>query len=97
LIETLLEETIKAYELNAALLAILRPPVKEETLISSKGIPIEVAKEGTKYSVASVFAFMLAVGLAHFMLVVGGFTGENGYAKLELVQRWYAELMTSFQ
>ncbi|KAI0755069.1 hypothetical protein C8Q80DRAFT_408474 [Daedaleopsis nitida] len=36
----------------------------------------------------SVIAFIAAVSIAHFVLVVGGFTGAKGYAKLEALQQW---------
>ncbi|KAJ7828542.1 hypothetical protein B0H14DRAFT_2811717, partial [Mycena olivaceomarginata] len=34
------------------------------------------------YSLASVSAVVIAVCAAHFLLTVGGFTGEKGYEKL---------------
>jgi hypothetical protein len=37
---------------------------------------------------------MLAVGLAHFIIVVGGFSGSKGYAKLEAVQAWVATVFS---
>jgi len=89
--EALLDEAIKAYELTAAIFASLRSPsnaVKEANWVPST--------EST-YSVSSVVAFMLAVGLAHFILVVGGFTGGRGYAKLELALGWCTELISWLQ
>ena len=54
--------------------------------------PIVVAQnEGTTektYSLSSILAVVLAMSLAHFALVVGGFTGEKGYAKFQAVQQW---------
>ena len=40
------------------------------------------------YRATSVIAFIVAVSIAHFVLVVGGFTGAKGYAKLEALQQW---------
>ena len=39
-------------------------------------------------SVSSVLMIMLAVGLAHFIIVVGGLSGSRGYEKLESVRTW---------
>lgn len=41
------------------------------------------------YNLSSVIAVVAALSLAHFIMVVGGFTGERGYAKLEAVQQWF--------
>ena len=41
-----------------------------------------------------VVAFIAAFGIAHFTLVVGGFTGARGYAKLEVVQEWLHGLLS---
>lgn len=67
-------------------------PVVESALpvLHSKS---EVVYEADEKSVAaprtfplsSVIAFILALCLSHFILVIGGFTGEKGYAKLESV------------
>ena len=40
------------------------------------------------FSMTSVLTFMFAVGLAHFIIVVGGLSGSRGYAKLEALQAW---------
>ncbi|KAG8736840.1 hypothetical protein FRC10_008812 [Ceratobasidium sp. 414] len=45
------------------------------------------AEEKT-YPVSSVVAVVMALALAHFMLVVGGFTGARGTEKLEGVMFW---------
>ena len=37
---------------------------------------------------SSVLAFILALCASHFLLVLGGFTGIKGYAKLEAVFGW---------
>jgi hypothetical protein len=46
-------------------------------------------------SVSSVLTFMLAVGLAHFIIVVGGLSGSRGYAKLEAVRTWITDTISS--
>ena len=40
------------------------------------------------FAATSVIAFIIAVSIAHFTLVVGGFTGAKGYAKLEVFTQW---------
>lgn len=40
------------------------------------------------YSIASVSAVVVAICIAHFLLTVGGFTGERGYDKLVAVEEW---------
>ena len=40
------------------------------------------------FPVTSVLTFIVAVGLAHFIVVVGGLSGSRGYAKLEAVHAW---------
>ncbi|TCD70306.1 hypothetical protein EIP91_003935 [Steccherinum ochraceum] len=58
-----------------------------------KSLPVQLQEEeattGT-YRVASVIALVAALSLSHFLLVLGGFTGVPGAAKLEAVQHWCA-------
>ncbi|THH00819.1 hypothetical protein EW026_g1777 [Hermanssonia centrifuga] len=51
------------------------------------------SQEGT-FPVASVIAFILALCLSHFVLVLGGFTGDKGYGKLEAVIHWFTDLFS---
>ena len=46
-------------------------------------------------SVNSVLTFIFAVGLAHFIIVVGGLSGSRGYAKLEALRAWITGLASS--
>ena len=48
--------------------------------------------EEKAYSLSTILAIIVAVGLAHFLLVVGGFTGAKGFAKLEALQEKVAAL-----
>ncbi|KAJ8480676.1 hypothetical protein ONZ51_g6511 [Trametes cubensis] len=41
-------------------------------------------------SLSSVIALVAALSITHLVLVVGGFTGERGFAKLENFQQWLA-------
>ncbi|KAI0726280.1 heme oxygenase [Fomitopsis betulina] len=48
----------------------------------------EKRSEQKAYSVSAVVAVIAAMSLAHFALVVGGFTGERGLAKLQMLRDW---------
>ncbi|KAH9936078.1 heme oxygenase [Fomitopsis serialis] len=41
------------------------------------------------YQMSGVIAVVAAMSLAHFALVVGGFTGDRGMAKLEALRSWW--------
>jgi len=72
-----------------------KPGASHKTQKPSDGhIPrLEKNPEHSKmFSVSSVLTFMIAVGFAHFLIVVGGFSGSLGYAKLEAAQAWVASL-----
>ncbi|KAJ7079761.1 hypothetical protein B0H15DRAFT_913842 [Mycena belliarum] len=47
------------------------------------------------YSIATVSAVVIAVCVAHFLLTVGGFTGEKGYEKLVAVEEWLSGKLTA--
>lgn len=59
------------------------PTEKYSPLQLSTSSPAEKEKA---YSMSTILTVLLAVGLAHFVLVVGGFTGARGFSKLETVQ-----------
>jgi len=107
--EAILDETLKAYEMNAALFGAIKPsptPTTTTTTTTTTNnatlehslneVPAQqqqtVSRSEGGYSVTSVIAFMLAVGLAHFIMVVGGFTGESGYGKLQYIQEWFSRI-----
>ncbi|KAI0632322.1 hypothetical protein C8Q77DRAFT_1125052 [Trametes polyzona] len=46
----------------------------------------------TFVSISSVIALVAAISITHFVLVIGGFTGERGLYKLDAVQQWFANL-----
>ena len=73
-------------------------PLLAEIKARNEGKVVFEAPEPPKsewvYQVASVVAFIAAFGIAHFTLVVGGFTGARGYAKLEVVQEWLHGLLS---
>ncbi|KAJ7078649.1 hypothetical protein C8R44DRAFT_836674 [Mycena epipterygia] len=47
------------------------------------------------YSLASVSAVILAVCVAHFLLTIGGFTGEKGYDKLIAAEEWLSAKLSA--
>lgn len=72
------------------------PAIKTSEMITAP-IMVQHSEPATTektFSMASVLSFMLAVGLAHFLLVVGGFTGAKGLAKLELMSNWVYGLIS---
>lgn len=63
------------------------PPTAQKSSVDQKS-----TASSRMFSVGSVLTFMFAVGLAHFLIVVGGLSGSLDYAKLETVQAWVASL-----
>lgn len=85
IIEALLDETKLAYSLHKDIFDEINASSSKAHESSSKML----------FSVSSVLTLMLAVGLAHFLFVVGGLGGSRGYAKLEAVQAWIANAVSS--
>ncbi|CAL1712265.1 unnamed protein product [Somion occarium] len=56
-------------------------------------VVFEVKEPEGSYRISAVIALIVALSLAHFLLVLGGFTGSNGAGKLEAFQHW---LRTTF-
>lgn len=65
-----------------------REPSPESTQINTATTQSEKL-----YSLSSVITFVLAVGLAHFVLVLGGFTGQKGYFKYDAFFNWIDGLL----
>jgi len=95
----LLDETTQAYLLHKDLFDEIKaagPNTHEAAAWTPGPTQLDQKQRSSKlFSVNSVLTFMLAVGLAHFLIVVGGFTGSRGYAKLEAVQGWVASTVFS--
>ncbi|KAI0826854.1 hypothetical protein BC628DRAFT_1372184 [Trametes gibbosa] len=53
----------------------------------------EPPSEDRLVSLSSVIALVVALSLTHFVLVVGGFTGERGMYKFERVQHWLSSVL----
>ena len=51
--------------------------------------------EEKSYALSSVLSVVLAVGMAHFVLVTAGFTGPSGFLKLETAQKWMGDHISS--
>ncbi|KAH6912978.1 heme oxygenase 1 [Coprinopsis sp. MPI-PUGE-AT-0042] len=89
----IVSEASTAFRLNAGLFEELAHISIEDDnkLKLSKEAPTVVfeskADEGG-FPVSSVVAVITAVCIAHFALVVGGFTGNSGYQKLLYVEEW---------
>jgi heme oxygenase (biliverdin-producing, ferredoxin) len=84
--EALLDETKRAYFLHRDIFDEIEATTRSKT-------PEEQSSK--MFSVTAVLTFMLAVGLAHFLIVVGGMTGSRGYAKLEAIQTWIFNTVSS--
>lgn len=96
-----INEACAAFELNTGLFEVIETLVAEHTRPSpepessrGEGLVLEVPFEiegpqsRREYSVASVAAFIAAACLAHFIIIVGGFTGARGYQKLLNLEHW---------
>lgn len=72
------------------------PKTQDTSARTSSSALSESGPESPKtFSVSSVLTFMVAVGLAHFVIVVGGLSGSRGYAKLEALQAWITSVISS--
>jgi len=88
----LLEEAITAFEYNAALYDASGPlssaarteDIQDAQVIKQGGSQ----QERGAWNVSSVISVIIAMSLAHFVLVVGGFTGTSGSAKFQALQSW---------
>ncbi|KAF8895607.1 hypothetical protein BD779DRAFT_1500478 [Infundibulicybe gibba] len=69
------------------------PAEKEkETVLDEPSSPSSILEK--TYPISTVAAVIAAVCLGHFILVVGGFTGDRGYQKLLALEQW---LRTAWQ
>ncbi|MCQ6264002.1 biliverdin-producing heme oxygenase [Alcanivorax sp. MM125-6] len=95
-------EALLAYDLNIGLFDTMeaRTAAENENPASEKSEgytseqPLKTLDSGLEktYPVASVVAFIAAACLAHFILVVGGFTGDKGYQKLVAITGWLSSI-----
>ena len=87
----MLREANTAFELNAGLLNDIVIDEKEQDPVVPILQPVPAQKT---YSVTAVFSVITAICLAHFLLVVGGFTGAKGHSKLLAAEQWVASLLS---
>lgn len=108
---TVLDEANIAFDLNSALLEELHAPTHMPTSSSPAPAPlgdlpspapsteqlVDVESPATvsTYRISTVIALVAAISLSHFVLVLGGFTGAAGSAKLETVQHWFSQTFAS--
>ncbi|KAH9931683.1 uncharacterized protein BXZ73DRAFT_47246 [Epithele typhae] len=69
---------------NSPLLEAIKKSGESKTVFEAEEPP----KQEWVVQVTSVIAIIAAFGIAHFVLVVGGFTGSRGYDKLYTLQQW---------
>jgi len=90
--EALLDEAMRAFALHKDIFDEINAPgskTPNPDARTSSSVPSSSEPENSKaLSVSSVLTFMLTVGLAHFIIVVGGLSGSRGYEKLEAVHTW---------
>jgi len=87
----ILTEANRAFRYNANLVSCIdhkktleTEPLKTESVLTTTGA-----------SLGALLAVLLAVSIAHFTLVVGGFTGSAGTEKLTSIFNWMRTGITS--
>ncbi|CAE7116507.1 unnamed protein product [Rhizoctonia solani] len=91
--EALVQEANLAFDFNRRIFEDVATAAKDTELsdyTSQSKVVFDgsQAPEETTYPISSVVAVVMAFALAHFILVVGGFTGARGTEKLEGVMHW---------
>lgn len=74
------------------LLAEVKNSGESKTVFEASGLP---SSGETTYQLSSVIAVVAAFALAHFVLVIGGFTSSRGYEKLDALRQWLDDLFGS--
>ncbi|TFK40749.1 hypothetical protein BDQ12DRAFT_679958 [Crucibulum laeve] len=91
-------EANMAFNLNAGLFSTIKLKDKGSKDLLSKEIAVQVEHaqpEEKTYPIGQVIAVIAAVCLAHFLIVVGGFTGNKGYQKLLAIEAWLRNFFQS--
>ncbi|KAG8733253.1 hypothetical protein FRC11_007593 [Ceratobasidium sp. 423] len=91
--EALVQEANLAFDFNRRIFDDIATATKDTELsdYTSQSKVVFDASQGPEektYPVSSVVAIVMAFALAHFILVVGGFTGTRGTEKLESFMLW---------
>lgn len=84
------KEASRAFQLTQQILDSLS--AFDETPLSLPTRNDQALEVKSQYTRAQVATFIAAACLAHFILVVGGFTGDRGYAKWLAVEDRFASL-----
>lgn len=88
----LIEEANIAFDLNSGLfqdVSIAAESATPDKIMEPRVIfDASTVQEEKTYPVSSVVSLVMAIALAHFILVVGGFTGASGSEKLEAFMLW---------
>ncbi|KDR82583.1 hypothetical protein GALMADRAFT_220567 [Galerina marginata CBS 339.88] len=87
---SVLEEANMAFRLNADLFDLLDLDDEEATEEANPILQKRQTQVQSAYPLAQIAAVIAAVCLSHFVLVVGGFTGDKGYQKLLVFEQWLA-------
>jgi len=96
--EALLDEATRGFVLHRDIFDEIKAPSPktENPAVWNRSVLLDTEPKNAKdLSVSSVLTFMLAVGLAHFVIVVGGLSGSRGYAKLEAMHAWITSTVPS--
>ncbi|KAJ6549498.1 hypothetical protein B0H10DRAFT_2128413 [Mycena sp. CBHHK59/15] len=81
--EAIMKEASRVFEFTGTIFEAVNLSSKEESKVVFEEAPAQKT-----YSIASVSAVIIAVCVAHFLLTIGGFTGEKGYEKLIALEQW---------
>lgn len=79
----ILDEANTAFIYASEIFDDLKAPTQQSKVVYEASAP-----PSSEFKVSSVAAVVVAVSIAHFVLVVGGFTGSSGYQKLLHVEDW---------
>ncbi|KAJ6585310.1 hypothetical protein B0H19DRAFT_927679 [Mycena capillaripes] len=83
-----MEEASRVFEYTGTIFQAINLEKQESKVV------YEDTQAPRTYSLASVSAVVIAVCLAHFLLTVGGFTGEKGYEKLIAAEEWLSSKLS---
>lgn len=89
--DALIEEANLAFSYNFRLFQDVSAIIKDSELSNStpeSKVIFEAEEPEKTYPISSVVAVVMAFAMAHFILVVGGFTGARGTEKLEGFMLW---------
>ncbi|KAG6866188.1 hypothetical protein C0991_007738 [Blastosporella zonata] len=92
---SVVKEANTAFDLNTGLFTAIRVDRADIGDSNEKPIVDAVPPQEKTYPISQVIAVIIAVCLAHFILVTGGFTGDRGFQKFLVIQEWFSPLAES--